>query len=138
MFALLQNFIKQLETDHLKRLKKLARKRLVSFFKSFSKVVGKFFESFPRNTNRRCLWFRRDLYRRVFSGFRHSRARVVVVIKVLKKTVNCQHCQLFENIFGYFCKKNCQLSTLSTLVKILFVKILSTVNTLNITHTGQI
>ena len=27
MFALLQNFIKQLETDHLKRLKKLTRKR---------------------------------------------------------------------------------------------------------------
>ena len=27
MFALLQNFIKQLETDHLKKLKKLTRKR---------------------------------------------------------------------------------------------------------------
>ena len=59
-------------------------------------------------------------------------------IKVLKKTVNSQHSQLFENIFGYFCKKNYQLSTLSTLVKILFVKKLSTVNTLNIRHTGQI
>ena len=46
MFALLQNFIKQLETDHLKRLKKLTRKRQDTFFKSFSKVVGKFSESF--------------------------------------------------------------------------------------------
>ena len=27
MFALLQNYIKQLETDYLKRLKKLTRKR---------------------------------------------------------------------------------------------------------------
>jgi hypothetical protein len=146
MFALLRNFIKQLETDHLKRLKKLARKRLVSFFKSFSKVVGKFsesflkvfwkfFESFPRNTNRRCLWFRRDLYRRVFSGFRHSRARVVVVIKVLKKTVNCQHCQLFEkNVFGYSCKKLSTVNTLNFLKKYVcgyFKKKLSTVNTVN-------
>ena len=51
MYALLQNYIKQLETDHLKRLKKLARKRQTGlvfqkFFESFSKVFGKFLESF--------------------------------------------------------------------------------------------
>ena len=46
MFALLQNYIKQLETDHLKRLKKPARKRQTGlafqkFLESFWKVFGK-------------------------------------------------------------------------------------------------
>ena len=40
MFALLQNYINQLETDHLKRLKKLTRKRQTGL------DFGKFLESF--------------------------------------------------------------------------------------------